>query len=198
MNSTITECTLNLAPGFALARGRFAHMNERITLYPGLDLEQREVRMFGKVRPVPRLVAWYGASSYSYSGQTHPAAEMPGWLESLRLELEDACGARFNSVLANYYRDGRDSVAWHADDEPELGKQPTIASVSLGAARRFGIRSRTPKGTGAGSWDIQWLTLEHGDLLVMSGDSQRDYMHCLPKTPAAVGPRLNLTFRFVS
>ena len=98
---------------------------------------------------------------------------------------------RFNSVLANLYRDGRDSMGWHSDDEPELGREPAIASLSFGAVRRFRFRSRETRRV-AGAID-----LAHGSLLVMRGATQRLYQHDLPKTSAAVGPRVNLTFRTI-
>jgi alkylated DNA repair dioxygenase AlkB len=108
-----------------------------------------------------------------------------------------ATDSTYNSVLANYYRSGRDAVAWHSDDEEELGPAPTIASVSFGATRRFLIRER-----GCADHDTRhlrtWkLDLEHGDLLVMRNHAQTDYLHALPRTTAVKGPRLNLTFRWI-
>lgn len=106
--------------------------------------------------------------------------------------LQQACATPFNSVLINRYRNGRDSMGWHSDDEPELGERPVIASLSLGAARRFLLRRR----------DDHALTTEfllaHGDLLVMAGDTQRFYQHALPKTARPMGERINLTFRWIS
>ena len=92
-------------------------------------------------------------------------------------------------MLANLYRDGRDRMGWHRDDERELGAQPVIASISLGAARRFVLKQRAdPKVSRA-------ITLPHGSLLLMAGDTQAHYRHALPATAKAVGPRINLTFR---
>jgi alkylated DNA repair dioxygenase AlkB len=116
---------------------------------------------------------------------------MPVWLDSMRLAVEHHTGARYNSVLANYYRTGADSVAWHADDEPELGSEPTIASLSFGSSRRFAIKSRADN-------SVMACFLDHGDLLVMSGRSQADYLHSITKTARSVSPRLNLTFRWTS
>ncbi len=109
-------------------------------------------------------------------------------LLELRQRLERSLGARFNSVLANAYRDGQDSMGWHADDEPELGPRPLIASISLGATRRFLIRER-------GRSRSSGLDLETGSLLVMKGDCQSTYRHCVPKTRKPAGLRINLTYR---
>jgi alkylated DNA repair dioxygenase AlkB len=116
-------------------------------------------------------------------------------LAGLRDRLETHTGVRFTGVLANYYRDGRDSMGWHADDERELGPTPDdirVASISLGAPRRFVLRSR-----GVDPSRRIELALGHGDLLIMAGTTQRHYQHAVPKTARPVGPRLNLTFRVV-
>jgi len=109
--------------------------------------------------------------------------------------VEAATGGRFNSALANAYRDGRDSMGWHSDDEKELGRAPLIASVSLGAERRFLLRPRVR--TAEGRAPASGLTLEHGSLLVMKGDSQRRFQHALPRTRKPTGLRINLTYRMV-
>lgn len=180
----------SLPPGFALARGWAADV--RLSdVVDAVAWSQTPIRIFGRDILQPRLTAWMGEASYTYSGRRHEPAPLPSALVELRARVHDATGERFNSVLANLYRGGADSVAWHADDEPELGAAPTIASLSLGAPRDFKIRCMA---TGA-----QWrVALAHGDLLVMSGASQRDYQHAVPKTARPVGPRVNLTFRQVS
>lgn len=150
--------------------------------------DQPVVTVFGRQHPTPRLTAWFGDGAYSYSGITHPPAAFPEPLAAIRDRLTADVGVRFNSCLANLYRDGRDSMGAHADNEPELGLRPTIASVSLGARRRF-VMTHVASGRRFG-----W-SLGAGDLLVMFGESQTDYRHGLPKTAAAVGRRLNLTFR---
>lgn len=167
-----------------------------------LDAEVRcepaEVTLFGQTRPIPRLQAWHGdaGASYRYSGLAMQPAPWTPTLQALRERLERLRGApRFNSVLINLYRDGRDCVGWHADDERELGAQPVIASLSLGATRRFHLKAR-PGSAAAVSKPVR-LELAHGDLLVMRGHSQRDYLHCAPRTARDVGPRWNLTFRWV-
>jgi alkylated DNA repair dioxygenase AlkB len=167
--------------------------------------EQPTIRVYGRECAVPRLTCWMGDAEYTYSGVRHFPMAMPPWLAAMRDRLEGELGCRFNSVLANYYRGGADSVAWHADDEPELGPEPTIASVSLGAARRFLVRPREHKlvelraaddfaSRLAADFDLEY-ELGFGDLLVMRGRSQADYLHSVPKTRREVGPRLNLTFR---
>ena len=176
------ELVAGWVPG-AEAAELFTHLREVV------PWEHKRVLVFGKEHPVPRLTCWFGPSAYSYSGSTneaHPITSIPA-LEDLRQHLESFTGASFNSLLANYYRDGRDSMGWHSDDEVELGPSPTIASVSLGAARDFHLRPR-------GGGPVVRARLGGGDLLVMSGRSQMDWQHSLPKR-AASEPRINLTYR---
>ena len=148
--------------------------------------------MFGREVDTPRLTAWYGdpGVSYAYSGAVHDARPWPPEVARLRDRLHDELGVRFNGVLGNLYRDGRDAMGWHSDDERELGPRPVIASVSLGAARRFRLRHRTS--ADAPSLD---LPLQHGSLLVMRGDTQRCWRHCVPRTARTCSARVNLTFR---
>jgi alkylated DNA repair dioxygenase AlkB len=127
--------------------------------------------------------------SYRYSGTEFEPRAWPGILLTIRARLADELGLDFNSVLANRYRDGRDAMGWHSDDERELGSAPTIASLSLGATRRFVLKHRLhPERKLA-------LDLPRGSLLVMSGATQRHYRHALPRTARPVGERINLTFR---
>ena len=158
----------------------------------GLEWRSQEITLFGKPVLQPRLMDWYAdpGVTYRYSGLTLAPKAWPPLLSALRERLETHCGAGFNSVLCNAYRDGQDSMGWHADDEPELGPQPLIASLNFGATRRFRIR---PKGGGASVG----VDLEPGSLLLMSGQSQAAYQHAVPKTRRTVGPRINLTFRQV-
>lgn len=152
---------------------------------------QETIRMYGREVPLPRLTCWMGSGSYTYSGIRHQPGPVPRRIGDLvhQLSVQERVG--FNSVLANMYRHGDDSVGWHADDEPELGTRPVIASLSLGAPRVFAVREIF----GARRrWDI---TLGHGDLVVMSGRSQCDFEHSVTKTKKLVGPRINLTFRLV-
>ena len=151
------------------------------------------IRLFGRWVDSPRLSCWIGDAQavYRYSGQTfapHPWTEA---LAALRDRLRGELGVPFNSVLANLYRDGRDAMGWHSDDEPELGPQPVIASISLGGARRFVLKHKQNAALRAA------YELPHGSLLVMSGDTQRHYRHALPRTAKPVAPRINLTFRWI-
>jgi len=172
------------APDQKLHRGTFD------SLANWLPWRQETIRAYGREHAVPRMTAWFGDAPYTYSGVRHDPAPMPGTIDVIRRRLEDELGARFNTCLANLYRGGHDSVAWHSDDEPELGTDPVIASVSLGAVRTFAIReARTDD-------PMRWtFPLGHGDLLVMRGESQRLYQHSVPKTARPVLPRINLTFR---
>ena len=149
--------------------------------------------MFGRVVQAPRLTACYGepGTSYRYSGIRRVAEPWSGALEKLAHRCRDQLAHPFNFVLANLYRDGADSVGWHADDERDLGRRPVIATLSLGAARRFVLRSAT---AGARTERV----LEHGSLLLMHSDSQREYRHSVPRTAKRVGERISLTFRRVA
>lgn len=155
--------------------------------------EVHRIRMFGRWVDSPRLSCWIGDpdAHYRYSGTGFVPHPWPAALRPLRERLQQACDARFNSVLANRYRDGRDGMGWHSDDEPELGAQPVIASLSLGATRRFLLRRRDERA------QVFEFALGHGDLLVMAGETQRHYQHALPKTARPLGERINLTFRWI-
>jgi alkylated DNA repair dioxygenase AlkB len=154
--------------------------------------ERHVVRMFGRELPAPRLSCWIGdpGAAYTYSRVRFEPRPWTPALAALRTRLEAAAGARFNSVLANRYASGADSMGWHADDEPELGPRPVIASLSLGATRRFVLRHRD-------GGDKRELPLSHGSLLLMEGDTQANWQHALPKMAGAGGVRINLTFRQV-
>ena len=155
-----------------------------------VDWEARSIILFGRETPQPRLAAWYGDEPYTYSNLTLEARPLPPSLDRLRTRCEELLGARFNSVLANLYRDGADSMGAHADDERELGTDPVIASLTLGAMRTFRMRHRS---TGE-KVDID---LEPGSLLLMRGPMQHFWTHEIPKTRRPVGPRINLTYRFI-
>jgi alkylated DNA repair dioxygenase AlkB len=148
--------------------------------------------MWGKQMLSPRLIAWYGDAgrSYAYSGIAHDPLPWTPLLGDLRRRVEEACGERFDSVLLNYYRNERDSVAMHSDDERELGPEPVIASVSLGETRTFVMRHKTDR-----SQKARRLALESGSLLLMQGPTQRCWQHGVPKETKPRGPRVNLTFR---
>jgi alkylated DNA repair dioxygenase AlkB len=173
-------------------------------LLQAISWETHRIRLFGRTIDSPRLSCWIGdpGASYVYSGTRLKPRPWPPALRPIRQRVGEACGVDFNSVLANLYRDGRDAMGWHRDDERELGPEPVIASLSLGAARRFVLKpakrvdSAPVKSHGhAGTSSSVALTLGHGSLLVMRGDTQRNYRHALPRTAKPVGPRINLTFR---
>ncbi len=151
---------------------------------------QDEIRMYGKMIPLPRLHRWFadGQQGYRWSGLEMRAEPFPERLTSVRERIAARAGIRFNTALGNYYRDGRDSVAWHSDDEPELGSHPVIASLSLGAKRKFLLRKKQDH------QEKLALELSHGSLLIMCGNTQRVSEHCLPKEKYAQA-RVNLTFR---
>lgn len=158
-----------------------------------LSWERREIVLFGKRVMQPRLVAWYGDAdaSYRYSGLTLQPLPWHPLLAELRDRVSGRCGTFFNSVLANAYRDGRDRMGWHRDDEKELGSEPIIASVSLGQERNFLLRKN-------GHSKSERILLKDGSLLVMKGASQSEYRHCLPGSRRPMAWRINLTFRAVN
>jgi len=155
---------------------------------------QPKISMAGKQISIPRLQVWCGDSYLIYSGQAFSPQPWPKGVRELCDSLQNVDGSTtYNSVLINRYRNGKDSVSWHADDEPELGVNPTIASLSLGASRRFLLKKKKT-GIGAGSQRVVFM-LNSCDLLIMSGRCQANWLHCLPKTARPVGERINLTFR---
>ena len=174
-------------------RGGFFSPDEARSLFDALRAEVRwerhRVRIRGREVDCPRLSGWQGDAAYAYSGITLRPAPWTARVAAVRRRIEAAAGEAFNSVLANLYRDGSDRLGWHADDEPELGPAPVIASASFGAPRRFLLR---PKRGGGASVPI---VLEPGSLLVMRGATQRHWLHSVPPTRRPVGPRINLTFR---
>lgn len=162
-------------------------------LETGLDWRQLPVRMFGRSILQPRLTAYYGdpGSDYRYSGLSLVPQAWPRTLAALRDLVAAATGARWNCVLCNLYRDGRDYMGWHADNEPELGPEPLIASLSLGATRRFVFKPRS------GDGERRSFELTSGSLLEMSGEVQRYWLHQLPRALRVRQPRINLTFRYI-
>lgn len=162
-------------------------------LRPSLPWSVHRIRIFGRHVDSPRLSAWIGDAEavYRYSGADFLPHPWTAALIGVRARLQDELGVPFNSVLANLYRDGRDAMGWHSDDEPELGPQPVIASISLGGVRRFLLKHRQDPALRSA------FELPHGSLLVMAGDTQQHYRHALPRTARPVGPRINLTFRWI-
>tara|TARA_B110000858_G_C17810161_1_gene480734 strand:- start:769 stop:1404 length:636 start_codon:yes stop_codon:yes gene_type:complete len=162
------------------------------TLIADIPWRQERLRIAGKLRAIPRLQCWMGdqASEYGYSGVRLTPCPWHEIVKTLHDRVAELSGSTFNSVLINYYRDGQDSVAWHADNEEELGSTPMIASVSLGAERIFEIKQKHQ--TPAKKYQ---LLLRHGSLLIMSGSMQQQCLHQLPKEKGLAESRINLTFR---
>jgi alkylated DNA repair dioxygenase AlkB len=164
-----------------------------VELHQTILWQQDTIRLYNRLIPLPRLTAWYGdaAANYTYSGITMHPTPWTAALLRIKAAIEPLAEVSFNSVLLNLYRDGRDSVGWHSDDELELGEYPVIASVSLGATRRFGLRHKFES-----SWKHS-LELEHGTVLLMRGLTQQCWQHQIPKTTKPTSPRINLTFRVI-
>ncbi|MCM4159758.1 alpha-ketoglutarate-dependent dioxygenase AlkB [Antarcticibacterium flavum] len=156
-----------------------------------LKWEQHYIKLFGKTHAQPRLTALYAEndSSYTYSGLTLQPHKFHPLLKNLTEKLKEITPSPFTHCLANLYRDGNDSMGLHSDDEKELGQNPVIASISLGATRKFRLKHKEFKD------QKQDLLLEHGSLLLMQGTTQHYWKHELPRTKKEVGPRINLTFR---
>jgi alkylated DNA repair dioxygenase AlkB len=157
-----------------------------------LQFHRPPITLYGRTTQLPRSVSWIADDqlSYGYSGISTEPMPWPTFLMPTRLAIETRTGCAFNSVLVNRYQDGNDMVGWHSDDEPELGATPNIASLSLGATRRFLMRDVVARTR------YEW-NLGHGDLLVMSGRCQLEFEHSVPRAKRVAGPRINLTFRYV-
>lgn len=152
---------------------------------------QPQIKLYGRSIAVPRLVAWYGdtGAAYRYSGLVHNPLPWTPLLTDIRKRVEQEIGELLNGVLLNFYRNGQDAMGWHSDDEPELGIQPLVVSLNLGATRRFDFRRK-------GASRIEYsLELEHGSLLVMSGPTQHHWQHQIARTRKVATRRINLTFR---
>ena len=150
----------------------------------------QQIVLWGKRIDQPRLTAWHGEKHYTYSGLTLRPLPFTALQLHVKAAVEAVTGDVFNSVLLNYYRDGRDSMGMHSDDEPELGPEPVIASVSFGATRPFTLKHKRTKQTVK-------LSLPGGSLLLMKGKTQACWQHGINKSTRVVGPRVNLTFRNV-
>ena len=153
------------------------------------------IDLWGQSVLQPRLIAWYGdpGTTYSYSGIQLKPEPWTNTLLDIKRRIATLCGGQFNSVLLNYYRDHKDSMGFHSDDEPELGIRPMIASLSLGEERRFQLKHRHVR-----ELRVVTIPLREGSLLVMRGDTQQNWRHGIPKERLHCGPRVNLTFRSVA
>jgi alkylated DNA repair dioxygenase AlkB len=149
------------------------------------------ITVWGKQHPQPRLTAWHGEAAYAYSGLKLEPLPFTPLQQELLAAVEAVSGRRFNSVLLNYYRDGRDSMGMHSDNEPELGPEPAIASLSFGATRTFVLQHKSTR-------QRRNIDLTDGSLLLMGGSLQHFWVHGIHKTSRTIGPRVNLTFRFIA
>lgn len=163
-------------------------------LFNTINWKQDTITVFGKTHLQPRLTAFYAENrnTYKYSNIVMRPYPFDCDLQIIKKTIEDETKTNFTSCLANLYRDGRDSNGWHADDEKELGKNPIIASISFGAERIFHFRHKFDKTLKSK------LTLQHGSLLLMKGETQKNWLHQIPKTKKNVGKRINLTFRIIA
>lgn len=163
-----------------------------ITLKETINWQQEKMNIYGKEVNFPRLTAWYGDNdkNYSFSGIDLSPNTWTDELQQIKNKIEDASKTDFNSVLLNLYRSGQDSISWHTDAEKELGKNPIIASVSFGETRKFQLKHKFNK-----EIEIVNIELQHGSLLIMSGETQHFWLHQIPKTKKALKERINLTFR---
>lgn len=170
----------------------FFGKDEADALFESLKTETPWKQERSRMGPFPRLTAWYADAGlkYSYSGVTHEAISWTPTLLEVRKRVEKGSGVPFNSVLLNFYRDGQDSIGYHSDAETELGVNPVIASISLGAVRQFVLKHVKKR-------EKRKIDLAHGSLLVMGGTCQQHWVHGVPKTKTAVGQRINLTFRHI-
>ena len=188
---------LNLPDAEIIYYPNFFDKKEADTLFEQLtnDIpwQQDNIRVFGKIHPQPRLTALFGneGKPYSYSNikmQPHPWNLL---LKKIKSNVESVIDTNFTTVLLNYYRDGKDSNGWHADNEKELGINPVIASISFGAERVFQLKHNSDKD------QKKSIILEHGSLLVMRGTTQHFWKHQIPKTSKPTDSRINLTFRSI-
>lgn len=180
---------LRYCPSYLSAEQRQTLLQRLIT---ELRWQQPEIRLFGKAVAIPRQQVWMGDAdaTYRYSGTTFDAEPWHPLVAALGQQLNRDCGVVFNSVLLNLYRNGQDHMGWHSDDEPELGDRPLIASLSLGATRRFLLAHKQL------ACKLE-LSLGAGDLLIMQGDSQKFWKHAIAKEARVDQPRINLTFRSI-
>ena len=155
-----------------------------------LPWESMIIKMFGKDTKIPRLQCWIGdeGCEYKYSGKQLNRQIWSPDLIMIRKKIYEELKIDFNSVLANYYRDGKDSMGWHSDDEKELGPDPTIASISFGSERDLVFRNKITKETIA-------IPQTNGCLILIDGKTQKNWQHSIKKTQKVIGPRINLTFR---
>lgn len=187
---TLEDATLSYQPDFFESQKADQLLQSLLS-----DISWREdhIRLYGRDVKIPRLQAWYGdlGTEYQYSGLTMNPKSWNSVLTYLREVLQEHLAVSFNSVLANHYRNGQDSIGMHADDEPELGPEPVIAALSFGEERNLQFKHKVTGKKFA-------LPLKHGSLLVMSGQTQQFWMHGIAKSQRTMGDRVSLTFRQVN
>ncbi|MEM6720112.1 MAG: alpha-ketoglutarate-dependent dioxygenase AlkB [Bacteroidota bacterium] len=164
------------------------------TLRDETPWQQDDIKVFGKVYAQPRLTALYGTNQkpYSYSNIEMTPHALTPTLAALKHKVDETSQANFTTMLLNYYRDGKDSNGWHADNEKELGVNPIIASLSFGQERFFHLKHRTDKSL------KHKILLQHGSLLLMKGETQHKWLHQIPKTARKINGRINITFRIIA
>ena len=186
----LPDADLCLYPGFIETMQADKYLQQ---LQEQISWSQQRIKVYGREYAVPRLSAWYADNglAYEYSGLRSEGLPWIGVLIELKNRVEQTTRHRFNSVLANLYRDGADSVGWHADDESELGDEPVIASLSFGEQRNFQLKHRHNPSL------KKTIPLAHGSLLLMQGATQQYWLHQIPKSVRQMKARINLTFRWV-
>jgi alkylated DNA repair dioxygenase AlkB len=195
--NTATSHALNLPGGDVLFYPAFFTLADADRLFEEILVttawRQEIIKLYGKPIDLPRLTAWYGdeGTGYKYSGIANAPLPWTSTLQEVKRTVEAPSEVTFNSVLLNRYRSGKDSVAWHSDDEPEFGENPVIASVSFGGTRTFQFKHKKRKDLKAS------VELTHGSLVIMRGATQHNWLHQVPKTVKEVSERVNLTFRVV-
>lgn len=190
LNLNLPDADIRYYPNFFSfdeATHYFRVLRERI------PWQQDKIKVFGKTFPQPRLTSLYGNNEkpYTYSNITMFPNMLEGELQEIKEKVDEKVGEIFTTCLLNLYRNGQDSNGWHADDEKELGPNPTIASVSFGQERYFRLRHKNDKS------QKHKILLEHGSLLLMQGTTQHHWEHQIPKTSKKIGERINLTFRII-
>ncbi len=187
---SLPDSDINYFPNFLNFKKADSHFE---SLRKNVIWQLDDITIFGKTYAQPRLTALFGNNGkpYSYSNITMQPHEFTSELLEIKTKIEDKSGVVFTTCLLNLYRDGNDSNGWHADNEKELGKNPVIASLTLGQERFFHLKHRTRK-------ELKHkLLLEHGSLLVMQGETQHHWLHQIAKTKKPIGERINLTFRVI-
>lgn len=179
---------MDLPPGLTLLPDAIDPGDHLAGLVAETPWEGHSFTIFGRTMDMPRRIQMYGPHGYRYSGVVHPPRVLTARLQLLQAAVQEATGLPFNSVLLNLYRDGDDSIGWHTDDDYPHGGQPVIASLSLGATRRFRLRPR-------GGGPSVGIDLHSGSLLLIAGPARTDWQHSVPRTKRPVGPRVNLSWR---